>query len=538
MARRIEVELTSSRDDGTWTWRAAGARQPKGELDGSLLYPGVKEGDVVKVEAEFHLDGIEITTVFPPKQDKPRTDLLELKGRPVRDEELVTARLSRREGARREGDDRRRGSRDEGPTGERRPRSAQDRPRPTRPEPEPRPRPKRLRPRRAHRDAVLAEVPEEYRPIAERVLSGGIPEVRKALEEQNAAAKQQGQPELASEPVLAIAEGLLPRLREAEWRDRADAALAELDELDLRDLRSVVVAADAAARDDASRALAAQLREGLSRRVDADHAEWLAELTAAVDEGRVVRALRLSSRPVKAGSPLAPELATRLAAAASAALAGDISQDRWATVLDAVAFSPVRGAVTPAGVPQEPGPELLEAVKRVADRVPSIAAALGVDPAEAAATRNRARRARPRRPGGDRTAPAGRPPPAAGPRRPRSGPAAEQAPSPSPAEQTERASADQAGPGPAEATTTEAATAEPPAEQTERAPAEATTTEAATAEPPAEQTERAPADQAGPGPTEAAVAEAPAEQARPDSPARPEPPGGADPARPGEDPAG
>ena len=30
MSRRIEVELTSSRDDGTWTWRAAGAKQPAG----------------------------------------------------------------------------------------------------------------------------------------------------------------------------------------------------------------------------------------------------------------------------------------------------------------------------------------------------------------------------------------------------------------------------------------------------------------------------------------------------------------------------
>ena len=33
----MEIELTSTRPDGTWTWRAAGARQPKGELDGGLL---------------------------------------------------------------------------------------------------------------------------------------------------------------------------------------------------------------------------------------------------------------------------------------------------------------------------------------------------------------------------------------------------------------------------------------------------------------------------------------------------------------------
>ncbi|MUH55729.1 MAG: hypothetical protein F2683_02250, partial [Actinobacteria bacterium] len=48
MSRRIEIELTSSRPDGSWTWRAAGAREPKGVLDGTLLSQGSKPGDVVK----------------------------------------------------------------------------------------------------------------------------------------------------------------------------------------------------------------------------------------------------------------------------------------------------------------------------------------------------------------------------------------------------------------------------------------------------------------------------------------------------------
>ena len=30
VSRRIEIELTSARDDGSWTWRAAGAREPRG----------------------------------------------------------------------------------------------------------------------------------------------------------------------------------------------------------------------------------------------------------------------------------------------------------------------------------------------------------------------------------------------------------------------------------------------------------------------------------------------------------------------------
>ena len=60
MSRRIEVELTSSRSDGTWTWRAAGAKQPKGDLDGSLLYDGAQVGDVVRADADFLMDGIVI----------------------------------------------------------------------------------------------------------------------------------------------------------------------------------------------------------------------------------------------------------------------------------------------------------------------------------------------------------------------------------------------------------------------------------------------------------------------------------------------
>ena len=51
-----------------------------------------------------------------------------------------------------------------------------------------------------------------------------------------------------------------------------------IETVDLRDIRSVVVAADGAARDEETRALADQLREGLSNRVDAEHNAWRDEL--------------------------------------------------------------------------------------------------------------------------------------------------------------------------------------------------------------------------------------------------------------------
>ena len=52
MPRRIDIELTSSRPDGSWTWRAAGAREPKGVLDGSILPGGANVGDELKVEVD------------------------------------------------------------------------------------------------------------------------------------------------------------------------------------------------------------------------------------------------------------------------------------------------------------------------------------------------------------------------------------------------------------------------------------------------------------------------------------------------------
>ena len=41
-----------------------------------------------------------------------------------------------------------------------------------------------------------------------------------------------------------MAEEMLPRLRVAEWLDRAEAARDQIEHLDLRDLRSVVASSD------------------------------------------------------------------------------------------------------------------------------------------------------------------------------------------------------------------------------------------------------------------------------------------------------
>ncbi|MGI9032251.1 MAG: hypothetical protein ACR2HY_00910 [Acidimicrobiales bacterium] len=213
--------------------------------------------------------------------------------------------------------------------------------------------------------------------MAEQVLRGGIPSVRQAVEEQNADARSTGAPEVRADALVALAESLLPRLRAAEWRDRAEAAVAAAADVGLRDLRALVAGSDTAGHDDHSRALMSALKEALERRSAEAREAWVAEIRDSLDNGRVVRALRLSGRPPEPGLYFPTDLATELAAAAGAAMATDTPADRWGALLDAVVASPVRRAVQPRGIPAERGADLERALRLAAPRVPAVAAMLG-----------------------------------------------------------------------------------------------------------------------------------------------------------------
>ena len=409
-------------------------------MAGDLIAFAAKVGDELTVEAEFHMDGIEIIEAFEPKAKRPLPETLEILGS-GRDQPLVTTQLvanrKSRDRDRDSGD--RRGRQDRRGRGDRRDRDRREARRD-----DDRPKAKRLRPARTHRQALIDSLPEEQKPVAEKMMRDGIASVEQALRDQRKKARDAAQakkkaakeapeteaeakpeeapeteaeakpeeapeteaeakPEEApeteakskpprragkekksdSEPAdefLAAARKLLPQMRSAEWRDRVEAALAEIDDIDLRDLRSVVVAAEDGATDDEAKALAEELRNKLTERVDREHAEWLAEVAATLADGRMVRALRLSSRPPKAGVPLPQDMVNRLTEAASAALASDTPSKRWITVLGAVAFSPVRRTVQPQGIPENPDKELLAEVTKLSERVPHIAALFGVEP--------------------------------------------------------------------------------------------------------------------------------------------------------------
>ena len=356
----------------------------------------------MRAEAEFDIDGITVVSVLPPKQDEASPfERLEILG-PQREFTPVTSTLATREERRDRGDrgerrERRprpdRPDRDRAPRRDRPPRPEgerggdhdrpsrprRDRPAPPPPLPE-RPKPKKLRPGRAHRDEFLASLTPDRRLIAEQLLKGGVAAVRSALDEQNAKARAEGAPEVPTANILQVAEDLLPASRIAEWLDKADAALADVEEISLNDLRAVVTSAGDVAREERSKPMAATLREALDRRSAVELEQWVSDIKLGIQHGRVVRALRLASRPPEQTQTLPAEVHADLAAAAGAAMTAEIAPDRFGTLLDAVAYSPVRRDVTPAGVPAEPGDELLALVRKHAGRTPAIATLFGVEP--------------------------------------------------------------------------------------------------------------------------------------------------------------
>ena len=447
MSRRIEIELTSKREDGTWTWRAAGAQQPKGVVEDSVVPAGSQVKDVVRAEVESDLDGTRVLSIAAPKQKAERSGMLQLlpSEKPF---EPVTQQLRKKGG--RDGD-KRRGPRREGgegrPRGERRDgdkrreggEGRSERPRrpffETPPELPQRPKPKRIKPKRVNVDAVLAELPEAQRAIAEKVLNGGVPAVRAAIEEQNKKAVAEGREKVPAEGLLQIAENLLPRLRVAEWRDRALSAETIIEDVDVRDLRSIVVTADQlVAIDEPTRALVAKMKQALVVRQETEIRHWLEDIEAATKVGRVVRALRLSSQPPKAGVPFPAGLATQLVDATVLGLTVDAPAERWITLLEAAAFSPVHAKVLPPAIPAVVSEDLLKTIVRLGPLMPQLAALFGVAVDPKARAPRPLQQPRPDKNGKKRAADVNKASDSKPPRAPKAAPAAAETPAEAPVE--------------------------------------------------------------------------------------------------------
>ena len=112
MSRRIDIELTSKSGDGSWTWRAAGARQPKGVVEGSLVPANQEVGSVLRAEVDTGLEGIEVLSLseVKPTRSPEKTGRIEVVGTPKRapDVSVILAPGSGKRSRRRDedGDDR------------------------------------------------------------------------------------------------------------------------------------------------------------------------------------------------------------------------------------------------------------------------------------------------------------------------------------------------------------------------------------------------------------------------------------------------
>ena len=384
MSNRLEVMLTGRRPDGTWTWRAAGARQPKGVLSEGLVPAGAAVGDVLRVEAEVSVDGIAVRQVLPTKTERPPSPRLEHLGSKRFTEGVTMApNLARKSAERTDSprDGRRRKGGGGGRDGGRRreggrpgrdgsgPRGGRDRP----------PRAPRLRPSNHHRDAWLETLSAEERPVAERLANEGIRAVRQALQSESPSGEgpDAGRSDEAAEERLAVVEKLFSAYRVVDWRDRAEAARKVTDDVDLRDLRSVVAGIPGKFPDDEASALADELRGKLAARVDREHSAWIADLGSLLRKGRMVTALRVSQRPPKAGTPLPESLATSLQEGVASQLNAGTEDDLWVRMLEAAAQSPIRLVLVAQDLPPEPSERLLRTVRRFGERLPALRAQFG-----------------------------------------------------------------------------------------------------------------------------------------------------------------
>lgn len=413
MSRRIEIEITSLQGDVA-TWRAAGAKLPKGVLSASLVPGTPAVGQVYRAEVEQYMEGMEVLAVYAPKTASPldpRHERLELLPSAHTGPDVVVTYAPKGRGTRR--DDDRRGpsrpgrppARERAPRGEGAPRAERpprpdgaERPeRPERAERPTRPRPTAERPTRergarpgsprperpsgppvttTHRNAFLATLSPEQLPVAEQLLRGGIPAVRTAVAEQNKNASAQGRPTVDPVTIERIAEDLLGRSTLAQWKDRAAGAIGAGKELRLRDLRAVVTSAKVVSLDEEARAQLKELQASLNARLDVLRTQWNERLEAAVANSHAAEALRLVARPPDMSTRVSGEMATRVASMVSDALSASSEPATWREIVTLAVDTSIRRTIKPQGIPDDAECRAL-AVKS-AGAIPELAKLLGM----------------------------------------------------------------------------------------------------------------------------------------------------------------
>ncbi len=407
MSRRIEIEITSVNGEVA-TWRAAGAKLPKGVLNVALVPGQPVVGGVYRADVEQYMEGMDVLAVLAPKTASPldpRNERLQLLTTQKKDSEVTVSYASKGRGPRRDDDhdgERREGSKR--PTGRPGPKSkssSERGPRPDRGERADRPpraegaarpdrggRPDRSsRPDRSarpttppmtttFRNALLATLSPEQLPVAEQLLRGGMPSVRVAVAEQNKNATAQGRTTVDPETIDRIAEELLGKTTLALWKDRAAGGIGAGREFRLRDLRAVVTSAKTVSMDDEAREQLKELKASLTTRIEALRVQWTEKLDNAVNGGNVAEALRLVASPPDMSTRVSAEMATKVATMASEALTATLEPVKWVEIVNLVVDTSMRRNVKPIGIPADDACKNL-AVKS-AGAIPELAKLLGM----------------------------------------------------------------------------------------------------------------------------------------------------------------
>ncbi|MEG3587067.1 MAG: hypothetical protein VX353_07235 [Actinomycetota bacterium] len=365
MSSRLEIEITSKVNDTSHTWRAVGAKEPKGTIKTSLLPKGADVGDMFRVEAEFLLDGIEIISVLPPKAKRIEPERLELIGS-GKSESGVTTSLVRKKKRNDRRENKKKSGKSKAKVNEQSKRKSKKSPKKRHKSFQP-PRGQRLKAKRTNRNKFLNTLPESHRPLATEVMRGSIPKLRDKL-------KVMDLPDGFNEPILGYAEELNRGIKAAEWLDKAEAVDKDVESVDLQDFRSVVAASSNLAKSPDAISLKDKLEAALKTRIEKEQQEWLKIIKTALDEGKVVRALNFSSRPPKAGAQLPEDVTKVLVQQASDALSSDATPERWGVVAEAVAFSPIRLKVQPKSLPANVDENLEKLLRKHSERFPAITA--------------------------------------------------------------------------------------------------------------------------------------------------------------------
>jgi len=400
VSRRIEIEITSLNGDVA-TWRAAGAKLPKGTLSAALVQGGAVVGNVYRADVENYMDGIEVISVLPPKTASPldpRKERLEIILKENTGPDVVVTYAPKGRGGRRDGE-RREGDRKDSKRSSSRPGSADRGGPPSGDKSERGPRPERsARPARTdrparptgartggpvvaplttiYRNALLATLSPEQLPVAEQLLRGGMPAVRTAVAEQNKNATAQGRPTIDPETIDRIAEELLGKTNLALWKDKAAGAIGAGRELRLRDLRAVVTSAKTVSLDDEGRLQLKELQTALTSKVDHLRTVWNEKLEAALTSKNVAETLRLVARPPDMSTRVTAEMAAKVVTMTSEALTAELDPAAWNEIVTLAVDTSIRRNIKPIGIPANEVSKAL-AIKN-AGAIPELAKLLGM----------------------------------------------------------------------------------------------------------------------------------------------------------------